>query len=741
MLLLTLAYAADLQPGADLQAAVTAAAPGEVITLAAGDYSGHVRLNGKSVSFDGHGATLSGSITADLGESLVIRGLTIRDGAPAVKQVGGTLNLEGVTLAHNGASHVWGGALYASQASVVVEDSHFERNEGLAGGHAYLSLGTARFTDVEFETGLAGEGGAIRADGGSVAIEGGVFSLNSADGFGGAVYVTNGRLDVDGTLFSDNDVEDYGGALALVDSEAGLFDAEFEDNSSYDGYGGAVYVLRSTARFEGGGFYDNLGTYAYGAALWGQDASDVQFIDTWFEGNHAYRSGGAISWYYAYGTLELTGCTFIGNRSQYGHGGAIFSYVWGDIVATDTVFENNRALYHGGALYNYYYGKTTLTDVAFVGNRSDVYSGGGAYFYYLLGEGGVWMNRVRFEGNEAVLEGGGVFSRYLDTLSLDEVVMYGNEGERGLYGGGLFAQYNNTTRVHDSLFMANHASYGGGFYEDAGVVDSTWTNTVIQENTAVVGGGGCFSAQTTSFHNNNLVGNAATEGGGALCLFQATVDLRNSVVAWTDGSAAIEAFDDETPLLSGFNYLSAWENTEGDVGGTLTSLGTGITSRDPLLGSVSLDGQLNDSPVPSPGSPLVDAGDPQLLDPDGGPSDIGAHAGPYAAWADEDGDGFWSLEDCDDGDPSVFPGADDVWYDGINSDCGTGSDYDADGDGVDSVDFDGTDCDDTDDSVVDCPEDAGVDEKPEPEPEDPEGCSTAPAGGLLLALAGVLLRR
>lgn len=65
--------------------------------------------------------------------------------------------------------------------------------------------------------------------------------------------------------------------------------------------------------------------------------------------------------------------------------------------------------------------------------------------------------------------------------------------------------------------------------------------------------------------------------------------------------------------------------------------------------------------------------------------DCGAPSG-YAVTAD----------DCDDTDADAFPGATEVWYDGVDQDCAGGSDDDADGDGVDGADHGGTDCDDTD---------------------------------------------
>jgi hypothetical protein len=49
--------------------------------------------------------------------------------------------------------------------------------------------------------------------------------------------------------------------------------------------------------------------------------------------------------------------------------------------------------------------------------------------------------------------------------------------------------------------------------------------------------------------------------------------------------------------------------------------------------------------------------------------------------ADEDGDGFSAAEDCDDNDPNIYPEAEDVWYDATDSDCAGNDDYDQDGDG------------------------------------------------------------
>jgi hypothetical protein len=125
----------------------------------------------------------------------------------------------------------------------------------------------------------------------------------------------------------------------------------------------------------------------------------------------------------------------------------------------------------------------------------------------------------------------------------------------------------------------------------------------------------------------------------------------------------------------------------------------------------------------------------QALDPDGdgfgpeegdcGPKDATVYPGAEEIWYDgvdqdcgrgsdydQDGDGFASSvvpdasghvgPDCDDSDATAYPGAEEIWYDGADQDCSGGSDYDRDGDGVasaaepDDRGLYGTDCDDGD---------------------------------------------
>jgi MYXO-CTERM domain-containing protein len=56
-------------------------------------------------------------------------------------------------------------------------------------------------------------------------------------------------------------------------------------------------------------------------------------------------------------------------------------------------------------------------------------------------------------------------------------------------------------------------------------------------------------------------------------------------------------------------------------------------------------------------------------------------------------------QDCDDTDATISPAATELWYDGLDSNCDGKSDFDQDGDGVESLDYGGDDCDDLNNSI------------------------------------------
>ncbi|MES2639337.1 MAG: MopE-related protein [Myxococcota bacterium] len=86
-------------------------------------------------------------------------------------------------------------------------------------------------------------------------------------------------------------------------------------------------------------------------------------------------------------------------------------------------------------------------------------------------------------------------------------------------------------------------------------------------------------------------------------------------------------------------------------------------------------------------------------------------AGDTVSDYDADGDGYdaiaWGGEDCEDAEPTAYPGADgEVCYDGVDTDCDDADDNDCDGDGYASDAHGGDDCDDADTAVNPAADDA-----------------------------------
>ena len=153
--------------------------------------------------------------------------------------------------------------------------------------------------------------------------------------------------------------------------------------------------------------------------------------------------------------------------------------------------------------------------------------------------------------------------------------------------------------------------------------------------------------------------------------------VRLAAGALTLAATALDAFDVGVEgvgsvSVDGTYNLSAATAAGGGAVQSTEVLGSGSIEADPVWFSYVADGDCTgDKLAPDADSPMVDAGPPGGVDPDGTDADIGATGGPegWTLVADADGDGSSEVFDCDDADTGIHPGATDTPGDGIDQDC------------------------------------------------------------------------
>jgi len=213
---------------------------------------------------------------------------------------------------------------------------------------------------------------------------------------------------------------------------------------------------------------------------------------------------------------------------------------------------------------------------------------------------------------------------------------------QGNFGGGILNSNGGTLTVTNSTVSGNMAPFGGGIYnsgtmnivnstvsgnmgssEGAGVYNAgtlTITNSTFSGNATRGSGGGCINGSMLLIINSTLSGNSAVDAGGGVFNL-GTLHIGNSVLKRGDSGANINVSGGGTVTSLGYNVSSD------DGSGFLTGPGDQINT-DPLLGPLQDNGGPTFTHALLPGSPAIDAGDPNFTPP------------PFF---DQRGPGFWRV--------------------------------------------------------------------------------------------------
>jgi len=161
------------------------------------------------------------------------------------------------------------------------------------------------------------------------------------------------------------------------------------------------------------------------------------------------------------------------------------------------------------------------------------------------------------------------------------------------------------------------------------------TNNVVRDQ---VGWGVIASGESTMHAVNNLIINNGTTGLAAWNLGASGAFVNNIITG--NGWSADEWVGKKTGVWMNapddfeFSHNNVWNNSNFDVcsGGTPGSTPCTNIHFDGVDGNLSVDPQFADTDnyALADGSPMIDAGDPEILDLDGSTSDLGVHGGPEA---------------------------------------------------------------------------------------------------------------
>ncbi len=517
-----------------------------------------------SSEFSGNQAERGGAIVVS-GDQVRLRDLVFTDNQAAS---GGAVFFDEVKEAeliscnfvdnHTQAESGRGGAVYADQAALTLQDVEFVGNSAAdAGGALCAQGGSVKIESGAFSNNTAVDGGALRAMQATVSLGNAVMLADNVAENGGAVAVHEGTLQLGGETFLEDNEASFGGALFTYDSVVSLEDCTATGNSGTTSGGAlyawgadslsidrcsfeqnAAYVAPAVMAFDSrvfiteSTFRDNEAIGTCGAVNF--DGTTGTISDVLFERNQA-RGGGAFCNIATIGTASntsLEGVRFIANSALDSNGGAVWNHD-STLEVLDSTFEGNVAAGHGGGIFNLGAVLTTRDDT-FAFNESEM-GGAIALQQSEAGDSSLDASGALFWGNVAATSGGALSSEAA-SMVLRAVTLWGN---RAANGGGLATLESSNTMVGALSAVENDATAQGGAVF-ASESDLVVVNATLARNSAARGGAVFLTSDSTLQANSvSSFEHSASEGASAFVESGGILTLSNSALWQSNGDAAL----------------------------------------------------------------------------------------------------------------------------------------------------------------------------------------------------------
>ena len=311
--------------------------------------------------------------------------------------------------------------------------------------------------------------------------------------------------------------------------------------------------------------------------------SAMTFNRTYFDGNNAFRSGGAVFVSDGSNVSCAAGGAFVNNSSGF-QGGAMF-VTGGSEVSCGGSWVGNTATFSGGALFVGDNSKVSWTHEAiFAANTAEM--SGGAVFVF-NGSSMSWSGATTFDSNSAVT-GGAVIMTGNSTVSWSSSTTFSKCDS--LTGGALYSSESSLFWSGSTAFASNTAITGAAVYASGGS-STSWTGTTEFTSNTGRGSGGAVALSTldsldtvqdavlvvngsTTFSNNSC----GTSGGalavlGGVSVVVGTVDVSFiNNTADVAGGAVFVSGAGVGPVFPGVRFVS----NSAQVGGAVSAVGSGF---------------------------------------------------------------------------------------------------------------------------------------------------------------------
>lgn len=501
--------------------------------------------------------------------------------------INGSLNIAG-------SNNVLSASGVLDEAMIVVNTSGVNINNltldgmnnynDLTGGRGIFEVtgrGLATVNDVNMLNGQSALGGAIYNTG-TLTVNGGLFSNNTAVMEGGAIY-NEGTLSVNGSTFSNNDAE-YGGVIFNTGSLV-VSGSTFSNNTVE---GDSIIYSTEDISISGSTFSGNMTT---GSVIYADGTISVS--------GSTFTNNTANSLVESGESVNISGGTFTGNSAVQG---SLIS-ARKDIRITDAAFDTN---YSGEAIV-YAAGNLNTANTGFTNNAATaaIVTADGS----VTVSGSTFAKNATVNDNASIILAGGDLNISGSTVSGNAVGENGGildaAGSLNMSGSSIVDNISGLTAVYaEKDVTISNSTISGNTPEAAVIVGEnvSISGSTVSGNTATLS---VVLADAVSIANSTVSGNSARQiirstgnltlnevsmannKGNALLSTEGYITVITSTLADTEGDGVVKVVSDKDVYILNSTVASASETSGSLITGANIYIVNSITVTDDAAAPVA----------------------------------------------------------------------------------------------------------------------------------------------------------